>query len=173
MSGFQNCEILRSWSKLTPTILDGEIVALDKQGLPCFEGLQHRKQNLAIVFYCFDVLYIDSFDLTQCPLIVRKRALKKILPRNNTGRIRFTDHISGKGEPLFAKLEALNLEGMVVKRKDSVYSSMRCRDWFEGEDHRGARNHPKTNTIAKIKSPSGRSSGVRAATPFYFVALRD
>ncbi|HET6889826.1 MAG TPA: hypothetical protein VFH31_01885 [Pyrinomonadaceae bacterium] len=92
--------------KADTVILDGEIVALDAQGIPRFEGLHHRKQNFAVVYYSFDVLYLDGFDLTQCPLIVRKKALKKILPRGNTSRIRFTDHITGKGEPLFEKLEA-------------------------------------------------------------------
>jgi bifunctional non-homologous end joining protein LigD len=64
-------------------------------------------------------------------LVQRKALLKSILPRDNTGRVRFTDHISGSGERLFAKLEALQLEGMLMKRKDSVYVSMRCRDWLK------------------------------------------
>jgi ATP-dependent DNA ligase len=48
--------------------------------------------------------------------------LKRILPKDNTGRVRFTDYITGSGDRLFEKLEALQLEGMVMKRKDSVYS---------------------------------------------------
>lgn len=128
---FPELRDIAKFVKAENAILDGEIVALDEQGLPCFEGLRHRKQNCAVVFYCFDMLYLDGFDLTQCPLIIRKKALRKILPRSNTGRIRFTDHITAKGEPLFEKLEALNLEGMVLKRKDSVYSFVRCRDWLK------------------------------------------
>ena len=84
-----------------------------------------------MVFYAFDLLYLDGFDLTRCPLIKRKALLKKILPKDNTGRVPYTDHISGSGERLFKKIEALNLEGMVMKRKDSVYAFTRCRDWLK------------------------------------------
>ena len=115
----------------TTAILDGEIVALDEKGLPCFEGLRSRRTNTAVVFYAFDLLYLDGFDVTRCPLIRPKALLKKILPKDNTGRVRYTDHISGSGERLFKKIEALNLEGMVMKRKDSVYAFMRCRDWLK------------------------------------------
>jgi len=48
--------------------------------------------------------------------------------KNNTCRVRFTDHVSGSGKRLFEKLEALQLEGMVMKWKNSVYAFMRCRD---------------------------------------------
>jgi bifunctional non-homologous end joining protein LigD len=115
--------------KATTAVLDGEIVALDENGLPRFNALRNR--TTSIVFYAFDLLYLDGFDLTRCPLIKRKAFLKKILPKDNTGRIRFTDHISGNGEQLFKQIEALNLEGMVMKRKDSVYAFMKCRDWLK------------------------------------------
>lgn len=117
--------------RASTAILDGEIVALDENGLPRFDGLRSRRVNVSIVFYAFDLLYLDGFDLTACPLIKRKAMLKNILPKDNTGRIRFTDHISGSGERLFEKLEALQLEGMVMKRKDSVYAFARCRDWLK------------------------------------------
>jgi bifunctional non-homologous end joining protein LigD len=61
-------------------------------------------------------------------VIKRKALLKHILPKDNTGRIRFADHVVGKGEALFQRGEALNLEGMVMKRRDSVYSGLQSRD---------------------------------------------
>ena len=118
--------------KAETAIIDGEIVALDENGLPHFEGLRSRRlRSYSIVFYAFDLLYLDGFDLTACPLVKRKALLKRILPKDNTGRIRFTDHITGSGERLFEKLEALRLEGMVMKRKDSIYAFSRCRDWLK------------------------------------------
>lgn len=117
--------------KANAAVLDGEIVALDKDGLPHFEGLRSRRADTSVVFYAFDLIYLDGFDLTQCPLLNRKALLKSILPRDNTGRVRFTDHITGSGERLFEKLQALNLEGMVAKRKGSVYAFARCRDWLK------------------------------------------
>lgn len=124
--------------KATTAVLDGEIVALDETGLPRFDALRSRRSHTSIVFYAFDLLYLDGFDLTNCPLIKRKELLRRILPKDNIGRVRFTDHISGDGEGLFAKLEALQVEGMVMKRKDSVYSFSRCRDWL------------------KVRTPAGR-----------------
>jgi bifunctional non-homologous end joining protein LigD len=117
--------------KANTAVLDGEIVALDKDGLPRFDALRSRRTGVAIVFYAFDLLYLDGFDLSRCPLVKRKELLRSILPKDNTGRVRFTDHVSGSGERLFQKLEALQLEGMVMKRKDSVYAFMRCRDWLK------------------------------------------
>lgn len=115
----------------TTAVLDGEIVALDEKGLPRFDGLRSKRTRSAVVFYAFDLLYLDGYDLSRCPLIKRKELLRKILPKDNRGRIRYTDHISGSGERLFKKIEGLNLEGMVMKRKDSVYAFARCRDWLK------------------------------------------
>ncbi len=118
--------------KASTALIDGEIVALDEQGLPRFDALRLRRdRKCSIVFYAFDLLHLDGFDLTACPLIKRKALLKRILPKENIGRVRFTDHIAGNGERLFEKLEALNVEGMVMKRKDSVYAFSRCRDWLK------------------------------------------
>jgi bifunctional non-homologous end joining protein LigD len=118
--------------KATTAVLDGEIVAIDEDGLPHFDGLKSRhNKTCSVVFYAFDLLYLDGFDLTACQLVKRKGLLKQILPKDNTGRIRFTDHISGTGEQLFEQLEALQLEGMVMKRKDNVYAFSRSRDWLK------------------------------------------
>jgi bifunctional non-homologous end joining protein LigD len=118
--------------KATAALIDGEVVALGEDGLPQFDALRFRPvRKCSIVFYAFDLLHLDGFDLTGCPLIKRKALLRRILPTDNTGRIRFTDHIAGSGERLFEKLEALNLEGMVMERKDSVYAFTRCHDWLK------------------------------------------
>jgi ATP-dependent DNA ligase len=57
--------------------------------------------------------------------------------KDNIGRVRYTDHISGNGERLFEKARSLNLEGMMMKRKDSVYSGLRSRDWFQVKTRAG------------------------------------
>ena len=66
-------------------LLDGEIVALDEQGLPQFDALRSRRRKCSVVFYAFDLLHLDGFDLTACPLIKRKALLKKLLPKENIG----------------------------------------------------------------------------------------
>ena len=117
--------------KAKTALIDGEVVALDQDGLPQFDALRSRRRNCSVVLYAFDLLYLDGYDLTSCPLIKRKALLKRILPKNNTGRIRFTDHVIGKGQALFEKVEGLQLEGVVAKRKDSVYSGLQSRDWLK------------------------------------------
>jgi len=135
---FPELRVIGAAVKATTAILDGEIVALDQNGLPQFAGLRSRQhRTCSIVFYAFDLLYLDGFDLSACPLIKRKSLLKRILPKDNTGRIRFTDHMSANGEALFERLERLKLEGMVMKRKDSVYASTRCRDWLKVKTEAG------------------------------------
>ena len=94
--------------KATAAIIDGEIVALDENGLPRFQGLRSRRHgSYSIVFYAFDLLYLDGFDLSGCPLVKRKDLLKRILPKDNTGRIRFIDDITGSGERLFGKARSI------------------------------------------------------------------
>ena len=73
--------------KANTAVIDGEIVALDKKGLPRFDGLRSRRPSAAVVFYAFDLLYLDGFDLTSCPLVKRKELLRSILPKDNTGRM--------------------------------------------------------------------------------------
>lgn len=90
--------------KATTAILDGEIVALNQAGVPCFNVLRSRRTvaDCVIVYYAFDLLHLDGRDLTETSLVSRKAALKKILPRRETGRVRFTEHVVGEGERLFA-----------------------------------------------------------------------
>src|SRR5690349_9717662 len=57
-----------------------------------------RRRDCSVVLYRFDLLHLDGFDLTGCPLITRTALLRHILPKDNTGRIRTTDHIIGEGE---------------------------------------------------------------------------
>ena len=56
-------------------MIDGEIMALDHDGLPYFDGLRPLR-HCSVVFYAFDLLHLDGFDLTGCPLVKRKALLK-------------------------------------------------------------------------------------------------
>jgi bifunctional non-homologous end joining protein LigD len=124
--------------KAKTAIIDGEIVALDRNGKPSFDALRNCKGQAAIAFYAFDdLLYFDGEDVSQYPLHARKAALKRILRKAKTGRIRFTEHIEAQGERLFNELEAMQLEGMVCKRKDSVYAFTRSRMWLKVKTNAG------------------------------------
>ena len=117
--------------KAEKAVIDGEIVDLDALGLPCFEGLRSHEMNCVVVYYAFDLLYLDGRDLTNNPLVTRKAQLKRILPKSNVERIRYTDHVIGPGEKFFQQLERLALEGMVAKRANSIYVGGRTRAWLK------------------------------------------
>jgi len=120
-------------------ILDGEIVALDKDGMPRFQLLQPRGGRKGgvealrgkghIVYYAFDLLYRDGYDLMSCPLIERKAALEEIL--SPTGFIKLSDHIVGDGEEFFEQIEKFHLEGMIAKRAAGHYVQKRSSDWLK------------------------------------------
>ena len=118
--------------KAESAILDGEIVALDKNGTPHFEGLRaSRLEHFTIVYFAFDLMYLNGENLTQLPLMDRKATLRRIMSKRKNSRLLFTDHVIGEGKRLFAELEKPKLEGMVAKLSSSFYLGGRTRDWLK------------------------------------------
>ena len=123
-------------------ILDGEIVALEEQGRPSFGLMQQRtgvgeggrrirrtRDDIPVVYYVFDLLYLDGYDLMRADLEKRKDLLASILAPND--RLRFSDHYVGRGVDLFNAASARGLEGIVAKRRRSCYEPKRSRDWLK------------------------------------------
>ncbi len=120
-------------------VIDGEIVALDAQGHSSFERLQERmhvrapSENLVAqmpaVYFAFDLLYCDGYDLRESPLIERKQLLQRLLYTSE--RFRYADHQLEHGKELFALAEQNGLEGIVAKRADSPYVSDRSPYWVK------------------------------------------
>jgi len=71
---------------VTSAIIDGEIVAIDEQGLPCFDDLRRTRPSCPVVFYAFDLLSSNKEDLRSLPLLKRKALLKRIVPKSNHPR---------------------------------------------------------------------------------------
>jgi bifunctional non-homologous end joining protein LigD len=123
-------------------ILDGEIVALDENGRAHFQLLQPRihlsrakdiaaaDEQIPAYFYAFDLLYINGYNLMKFPLIERKSVLQKLIP-DNTGWIRYVDHVEGNGTAFFNAVEEHGLEGIVAKLKHSQYQQARTRHWLK------------------------------------------
>lgn len=119
--------------------LDGEIVALDSEGRSDFQRLQQRMsiispgaalmEKVPVVYYVFDVLYCDGYDLRQVPLIDRKSLLKQVLPVSP--RIRYSDHQIEKGKELFELAVKRRLEGIVAKKSSGSYPEGRTRTWLK------------------------------------------
>jgi bifunctional non-homologous end joining protein LigD len=123
-------------------ILDGEIVALDDAGVPSFQRIQQRL-NLAraadikradtqipVFYYVFDLLYTGGYDLRAVPLGQRKDLLRQlVLPSDN---VLLVDHFDEDGEVAYSAAIDHGLEGLIAKRRDSVYESgRRSRSWLK------------------------------------------
>lgn len=149
-------------------IFDGEIVVINENGNPDFQKLQHydANQHLPILYYVFDLLEYGGKKLYESPLIQRKELLQSLLPDNPV--IKFSDHIEEKGEEFFDLAGERNLEGIMAKKKNSLYyPGKRSPDWLKIKHHqseeviiagftapRGGRKHFGALVLA-VKEGSG------------------
>jgi DNA ligase D-like protein (predicted ligase) len=110
-------------------IVDGEIVAVDKEGRPSFQALQHRgtHPNHTIVFYAFDLLHLDGADTRALPLETRRVKLARVVDRSG---LLLSLVLPGSVPDIVKTVRAMKLEGIVAKRSDSVYEAgERSRNW--------------------------------------------
>jgi len=119
------------------TVLDGEIVALDDEGRPNFNLLQHsRKEGSRVCYFVFDLLISENRDLTDLPLTERRELLKKFLEPSQ--RIRILDQFEVSVDDMIAAVRRQKLEGVVAKRKDSRYEAgKRSGSWVKYRVNRG------------------------------------
>jgi len=120
-------------------ILDGEVVALDARGRGDFGSLQERMHvrapseslisRMPVVYFAFDLLYCDGYDLREAPLLERKQLLQRLLQTSE--RVRYADHQVEHGKELFELAKETGLEGIVAKRADSPYVSDRSTNWVK------------------------------------------
>ncbi len=113
-------------------VLDGEVVAVDENNKPRFQLLQNYSKTGEgnIVFYIFDILWLDGYSLEEIPLIERKEILSDILPKMNN--IFYCDHILEKGKELFREVKKSGLEGIIAKKSDSAYyENSRSQSWLK------------------------------------------
>lgn len=119
-------------------VLDGELVAVDAKGNAVFyelpSGLSSKPTRVKarLIYYAFDLLYLDGFDLRGAGLIERKRVLAALLAEaKGTQLIKYVDHFDGDGATVLAHACKLGLEGIVSKRADSRYRSGRRPEWVK------------------------------------------
>jgi bifunctional non-homologous end joining protein LigD len=129
-----------SFIKADVAVLDGEIAALDEAGRSSFSLMQQRtgirqggrrvasRGDIQVLYYVFDVLYLDGYDLRRVSLEQRKEMLKQIT--DVSGHVRYSEHFPhGKG--LFDVAKQKGLEGILAKRRASVYEERRTREWLK------------------------------------------
>ena len=121
-------------------LVDGEIVVLDSEGRSSFERLQSRmnvasapstllQREAPVVYYLFDLLYLDGYDLREAPVVERKQLLQQVLQPGDP--FRYADHVLEKGKELFDLARGQGLEGMIAKQLRSPYESKRSTCWLK------------------------------------------
>jgi bifunctional non-homologous end joining protein LigD len=120
------CRSIPTEVRARDAVIDGEIVALNQSGMPAFYDLLKRRNR--IVYFGFDLLWLNGEDLRERSLLDRKKLLRSIIPREPfcVGYVGYTDR---EPERLFEIVKANDLEGVVVKRKDGKYRPQ--TKWFK------------------------------------------
>lgn len=120
--------------------LDGEIVAPDERGVPSFQRLQRRlnlereadlrrmESQVPVIYYVFDLLYLDGYDLRSVPLAERKAALAQALPPSQ--QVRLLEYFQEDGEAAFQAALEHGLEGVIAKERSSLYEEGRRSRWW-------------------------------------------
>jgi bifunctional non-homologous end joining protein LigD len=122
-------------------ILDGEVVALDDEGRASFTLMQQRtgfrpggkraaaKADVHVLYYAFDLLYLDGFDWRRVPLEQRKEKLQSLLVAGDS--LRYSDHYAAQGKALFDVAREKKLEGILAKKRNSFYEERRTQEWLK------------------------------------------
>ena len=130
-------------ASLADCIVDGEIVAHDRNGAPSFAGLQaalSEEKTDDLVFYAFDLLFDGEADLRALPLSGRKARLQRLLSGAGFGAdavIRYVEHFESGGDAVLKSACRLSLEGIVSKRLDAPYQSGRTDSWVKAKCRAG------------------------------------
>ena len=122
-------------------VLDGEIAVLDQKGASRFHLIQpriantdpnavaHLARSTPVVYFVFDALYVDGYDLRNVALSERRKVLESLVAPGPS--LRISEVFPGAGEDLLEAARALDLEGVVAKRAGSAYESRRSREWLK------------------------------------------
>lgn len=112
-------------------IIDGEIVVLDEAGHSDFGELRKAitRRHHDLYFVAFDLLHLNGHDLRDMPLVDRRDILEALIPADQ--HIQFSQALPGDAKSIFHLIDQAGLEGMVSKRKDSVYRSGNSTAWLK------------------------------------------
>ena len=113
-------------------VFDGEIVALNEEGKSEFQLLQNWQKNGEgeLVYYIFDILWLNGYNLMELPLLERKNILQQVLPEHPM--IRYSDHVVQEGTQFFEAATSQGLEGIIAKAAESPYTpTIRTKQWLK------------------------------------------
>jgi bifunctional non-homologous end joining protein LigD len=119
--------------KVTDAIFDGEIVALDSEGRSNFQRLQNsltEKKDSGLMYYVFDLLYLNGKDIRKLPLVNRKELLKKVLSKTDK-HIIFSESFETDPKEFLKVSCEHQLEGIISKKAAAPYYSGRSEIWVK------------------------------------------
>jgi len=119
-------------------VIDGEVVVVNEKGLSDFGSLQNwqTEEDGDLMYYIFDVLWLDGYDLTTLPLRDRKIILNAIVPASDI--IRKSETFEVSGIDFYEAAKQMGLEGTIAKKIDSPYlPGIRSNDWFKIKTNKG------------------------------------
>jgi len=146
--------------KLPSVWLDGEIVVLGANGAPDFNALQNAfdsAQTEKIRYYLFDIPHFAGYDLREVPLQERRALLSKLLDGKTNERIRFSEDFKAEPDEIFQNACRMQLEGVIGKRRDSIYVSRRSPSWIKLKC-----THRQEFVIVGYTDPDGSRVGIGA-----------
>lgn len=159
--------------------LDGELVAIGADGMPDFTAL-HRamrggRNAPPLLYHAFDILRLGGRDLTAVDVLERKQVLGDVLERGGD-RLRYVEHVIGRGPQLHAHAHALGIEGIVSKRIGSGYRpGARPRSWLKVKCfhvHRFTIARVLAEEVAVVDGTGARAGLVPVYSRLQLAALR-
>jgi bifunctional non-homologous end joining protein LigD len=135
--------IARTAEALADCVIDGEAVALNRDGVSDFSALQSalaEGREEALVLFAFDLMFLEGRDLRPLPLDERKQRLQRLLqtlPPGNRARLRYLEHFTRPGAAVLESACRLSLEGVVSKRLAAPYESGRTGSWAKSKCRAG------------------------------------
>jgi bifunctional non-homologous end joining protein LigD len=118
---------------VSQALIDGEVAVLQPDGTTSFQALQNAlsaRDQGELVYFAFDLPYLEGYDLTRARLEDRKTALSAVVSGAGTA-VRYSAHVVGSGEEFFANACRMRLEGIISKRRDAPYESRRGGSWLK------------------------------------------
>ncbi len=114
--------------------LDGEMVVANDEGVPDFQALQNAFEagrSANIIYYLFDMPFLNGMDLREVPVEQRRAALSRVLERTDDETLRYSEDFAEVPEVLLNSACQMKMEGLIGKRAGSPYASRRSGDWIK------------------------------------------
>jgi bifunctional non-homologous end joining protein LigD len=145
--------------KARQALLDGEAAVVLDDGRTSFQALQNffGGDRRGLVYFAFDLLFLDGEDLRARPLEERKERLAHLLRASGAGLIRVSEHMAGNGPAFFAEANRMGLEGIVSKQRGQPYRGGRTTSWLKAKCIR-----EQELVIGGFTDPEGSREGIGA-----------